>query len=151
MTLDPRNAIVALFAAGRIAGTTDYGTEYVGIQLREDNMTAMITNDQAGLMLLEQIPRTQIITISIGGKTVMDMATILANLWITRKKSLKNPDVFMKGILDSFENEIIDHHNDLDADTRVIQVDSIETIPSDSPELMRRAIMLTAWGYKVRP
>lgn len=151
MTLDPRNAIVALFAAGRIGATTEYGTEYVAIQLREDNMNATITNDQAGLMLLEQIPRTRIITISIGGKTVMDLATILANLWIVRKKGMKNPDVFMKGILDSFENEIIDHQIDIDADTRVIQLDSIETIPSDSPELMRRALMLTAWGYKVRP
>lgn len=151
MTLDPRNAIVALFAAGRIGATTEYGTEYVGIQLREDNMGAQMTNDTAGLMLLEQIPRTTITTISIGGKTVMELVRILANLWIVRKKGMKNPDVFMKGILDSFENEIIDHQIDIDADTRVIQLDSIETVPSDSPELMRRAIMLTAWGYKVRP
>ena len=151
MTLDPRNAIVALFTGGRIGATTEYGTEYIGIQLREDNMNAMVTNDQAGLLLLEQIPTTTITTISIGGKTVMDLVRILGNLWIVRKKGMKNPDVFMKAILDSFENMIIDHQWDIDADTRVLQLDSIETIPSDSPELMRRAIMLTAWGYKVRP
>ncbi len=64
---------------------------------------------------------------------------------------MKNPDVYMKAVLDAFENAIIDHQWDIDADTRVIQIDSIEAIPSDSPELMRRAIMLTAWGYRVRP
>ena len=151
MTIDPRNAIVALFTGGRIGATTEYGTEYIGIQLREDNMNATVTNDQSGLILLEQIPRTQIITISIGGKTVMDMATILCNLWIVRKKGMKNPDEFMKAVLDAFENEIIDHHTDIDVDTRDIQITSIETLPSESPELMRRAIMLTAWGYKTRP
>jgi len=151
MTIDPRNAIVALFTGGRVGATTEYGTEYVAIQLREDNMNATVTNDQAGLILLEQIPREQIITISIGGKTVMEMATILANLWVVRKKGMKNPDVFMKAVLDAFENAIIDHHTDIDADTRDIQITGIETLPSDSPELMRKAIMLTAWGYRVRP
>lgn len=151
MTLDPRNAIVALFTDGRIGATTEYGIEYVAIQLREDNMNATVTNDQVGLMLLEQIPRTQITTISIGGKTVMELGTILANLWVVRKKGMKNPDVFVKAILDTFENMILDHQWDIDANTRVIQTDSIETIPSDSPELMRKAIMLTAWGYRTRP
>jgi hypothetical protein len=151
MTLDPRNAIVALFTDKRIPATTEYGTEYVGITLREDNMNATLANDQVGLMLLEQIPNTIITTIAVGGKTVMEMAYILVNLWVVRKKGMKNPDVYMKAILDTFENTIIDHQWDIDTDTRVIQTDSISTIPSDSPELMRRAIMLTAWGYRVRP
>jgi len=151
MTLDPRNAIVALFTNGMIGANTEYGMKYVPVQLREDNMNATITGDQAGLILLEQIPQTTITTISIGGKTVMDMVNILANLWVVRKEGMKNPDVFIKAILDSFENEIIDHHTDIDADTRVIQIDGIVTLPSDSPALMRRAIMLSAWGYKTRP
>jgi hypothetical protein len=151
MTIDPRNAIVALFTNSRVGATTEYGTEYVGIQLREDNMNATVTNDQIGLILLEMIPMEQIITISIGGKTVTEMATILANIWVVRKKGMKNPEVFVKAILDAFENMIIDHQIDIDADTRVIEVTSIETLPSESPELMRKAIMLTAWGYKVRP
>jgi len=151
MTLDPRNAIVALFTNGKIGATTEYGTEYVAIQLREDNMNATITNDQVGLLLLEQIPSTTITSISIGGKTVMEMTSILGNLWVVRKKGMKNPDVFIKGILDVFENMILDHQWDIDANTRVIQTDSIMTIPSDSPELMRKSIMLTAWGYRVRP
>jgi hypothetical protein len=134
-----------------IGATTEHGTLYVGVQLREDNMNATMPSNHAGLMLLEQIPMTQVITISIGGKTVMHMAQILCNLWVVRKDGMKNPDVFVKSILDQFENEIIDHHTNIDADTPVIEMTSIQTLPSDSPELMRKAIMLTAWGYKVRP
>ena len=154
MTLDPRNAIVALFTNGIIAGTTEFGNKYVLVQLREDNMNATINTaatDQVGVILLEQIPRTTVTTISIGGKTVCDLVTIVANLWVVRREGMMNPDVFIKAILDAFENAIIDNHTDIDADTRVIQIDGIMTIPSESPELMRRAIMLSAWGYKVRP
>lgn len=150
--LDPRNAIVALFTNGTIGATTEYGTAYVSVQLREDNMNVtMPSTGLAGVLILEQIPQTTVTTISIGGKTVMEMAQILCNLWVRRTEGMKNPETFIMAVLDAFENAIIDNHTDIDSDTRDIEVSCILSVPSDSPELIRKAVMLTAWGYKVRP
>jgi len=151
MTLDPRNAIVALFTDGLISASTEDGTKYVGIMLYEDNPTRMSKRDWAGVIILEQVPNATIVTISIGGKVINEMVTILANMWVDKKPGMLNPDVFVKAVLDAFQNAIIDHHTDIDTDTKFIQVTSIQTLPSDSPEVMRRAITLSAQGYRIRP
>ena len=147
--LDPRNGIVSLFSNSRIGATTEYGTRYVSVELREDNENATLSHDNTGVILLEKPDITSHV-IKIDGKTTEDVATILANMWIKKEKGMKNPDEFVNSILDTFQNEIIDHHLDPDSTTRVITFDGVVNVPSESPELIRKTIMLTACGYKIR-
>ena len=146
--IDPRNDIVALFTNGRISASSDMGTKYIKVDLREDNKNSEITGNDLGAMILEA-PDNNMACINVNGKTYEDVATIICNLWIRKAISLKNPDAFVKNIINAFENKIIDNHLSL-AGCRNIVLGGSRPVKSQSKEVYRRTIVLYAVDHKIR-
>ncbi|RLI52663.1 MAG: hypothetical protein DRP09_17460 [Candidatus Thorarchaeota archaeon] len=145
---DPRNEIVGFFSNGRISASTEYGTRYISVQLREDNEDATLQYDDIGLLLLDP-PELTSQVIKVNGKTTEDTVTIVANLWIYRTEGMKNPETFVTSVLDTIQNTIIDNHLDA-TNNRLYQFDYVVSIQSETKELIRKAIMLTVKQFKIR-
>lgn len=146
--IDPRNDIVALFTNSRISASSDMGTKYIKVDLREDNENATVTGNDLGAMILER-PDNNMECINVDGMTYEDTATIICNLWIRLDMALKNPDVFIKNVVDAFENKIVDNHLSL-AGCRNIVLGGSRPVVSQSKEVFRRTIVLYAVGHKIR-
>lgn len=149
--IDPRRAIAALFDNGRITATDDgLGDVQVGVQVREDNMAMIRLDDTVGMVILQPIP-SQPVTTFAGGNTALEQANIMVDVWVEMTDGMTTPDKVMKQVLNAIQNMVMDHHTDVDADTCDLVVAGFLDVPSDSPKLLRKAVMLTACGYKIRP
>lgn len=145
---DPRNEIVALFTSSHIGASTQGGTRYVGIDIREDNEEAKLKYDNIGVIILEP-PETNNEVINIDGKTTEDTVMILGNMWVKREQLMKHPDVFINSILNTFHETILTNHLDISADCRLIVFNWARTIPSETKDMYRRTFMLTGLGYNI--
>ena len=146
--IDPRNDIVGLFTNGRVSGSSDHGTKYVKVDLREDNGDAVITGNDLGVLILEA-PSVSPVCVSVGGKTYEESITQVCNLWIRKHVSLKNPDSFISSIVNSFQNMIVDNHLSLSS-VRDIWLGDVVPVASQSGEVYRKSLLLHAIGYKIR-
>ena len=146
--IDPRNDIVGLFTNSRVSGSSDHGTKYVKVDLREDNENAEITGKDLGALILES-PVVSPSNISVNGKTYEESITQICNLWIRKHVSLKNPDSFINNIVNSFQNTIVDNHLSLSS-VGDIWLGDVLPVASQSSEVYRRSLLLHATGYKIR-
>ena len=147
--IDPRNEIVALFTNSRILGTTDYGDAYVQVYLREDwDEDETLEGSDLGTLVLEE-PTIHPAVVCVGGKTYEETITLICNLWVYKHKSMKNPEDFVKSIVNVFQNTIIDNHSTM-SDVEDIWLGEVIPVPSQSKEVYRKTILLYATGHKIR-
>lgn len=147
---DPRDDIIALFTNSIISTTASYGygTDYIKIDLREDNPEGTIDyKNYAGCMLLESpeegTPRPR----NIGGGKDETPIVITCNLWIRKKKGMKDLNKYINGIIDTFQKTI--RTNQLDVVTNgILRNGGFRNLQATNPDLIRKVGTIYAYKYE---
>jgi hypothetical protein len=146
--IDPRNDIVGLFTNQKISGSDGNVTRYVQVDLREDNENSEISHNDVGCLILEEpfgIPEC----ISIGGLTYLDSVNVTCNLWVYKTNDVKHSDALVNSLVNTFQNAIIDNHSLLSS-VYNITIGDVLPVRSENSEILRRTILLYAFGVKNR-
>ena len=145
---DPRETIKGLFTNNKISGTDTYGTEYVELDIRERNPEGVMKYNSAGVMLLESPIVGKPILVNIGGNKHKIPMTIKCNMWIKKQKSMKEPDTFIKNIINTFQTTIRTNQTGIVSNGVVEGFGEVYPVPSESDDVYHRVLNIYAYNYE---
>ena len=140
---DPRSNIINLFSNNMVSASDGYTNHYVELYIRERNPDGDINYNSAGALIMD-FPVSSSEEVSIGGHKHETEMIIPALLWIRKKKNMKNPDVFIKNVINTIQTTIRTNRLSLVTNGDVEPFFNINPRPSQSQDVYEYVINIKA-------
>ena len=139
---DPRNDIKGLFTNNRISASDKYGNnDYVEIVIGHWKNQPEQEIRYAGVLFLED-PRCVLEDATIGGDRTEYTLIVDANLFVRKKKNIRDYWSFVNSVVNTFETTIRSNRANLSSCDDCI-VTNVLSPPSESGYFYRRVIEIT--------